>query len=228
MIIDLNPEPVTVSLECDDSAAPIRWTLRPLTGSQLARARQAAGVTPVRGRMVLRDLAARIGTAGNAAAEFIKSAIDAMEKATSAGDVAVIDDARAVLAAVPRPTAGDLNADAMGTLCASDVVAHDEAMTWLTRRQLEVAAAALVAVDGAPVDDARAVLESIRPASVQLEAVSELAGHAEALSELPPKARDSYAWRCGSCGTPDEPDGSASTAHSPPPTSTPEADAVGL
>jgi hypothetical protein len=74
------------------------------------------------------------------------------------------------------------------SLSSSDAAALHDALEWLHSQSLEIAAAALVAVDDRPVSDPRATLASIRPASLYRAAVQDLAAHIVARGELDPKA----------------------------------------
>lgn len=181
LTFDLDPEPVTLTLKCDDSpeAERVRWTLRPLTAPELDRARASAGPRPVRGFRVLQEMGA------------------------------------AASKALDPETARALRRAHEEALPPEDVAAVAQAVEWLAAHNLALVCAALTHIDGAAVD-ARRALEGIRPASMQAEVVQELAAHVLALAELSPKARSTYASRCGSAGTPTDAGGSAPTAPETP------------
>jgi len=238
MILDLNPQPVDVTLECDPGEPVITWTLRPLTGVELARARQAAGPPPIRGRIVMRRVAAEVLDAQSAdlnigkqfhdrAGEACHGAVVWSDKSGRFLAVDMASDARPKTfkslevrhvgdgALTPEPmTHSDR---AMAALNAADAKDHHDGQAWMMRHHEQIAAAALVSVNGEDVSDPLDVLAAIRPAALYEEAVRELSEHAAALSELDPKARASYASRCGSDGTQPAPGGPAHSANSPQP-----------
>ena len=171
-------EDVIVTLKCDDAdeGGKTRFTLRPLTGPQLAEARAAAGSMPWRGKRVIDEVNSAVA--------------DTEETARKAAGV----DGKTPISDLPQSAR-----DGIGKMCArvqteafaeldpADVEAADLAGVWMARLNLEFAVRALVAVDGAAVTDAAATLASVQPASLYASVVSELASHVSRLSETDPK-----------------------------------------
>jgi hypothetical protein len=87
---------------------------------------------------------------------------------------------------------------------------------WALRVAWQLAIASLVAVDGEPLPDPGAALDTLQPQSLWSLAVLQLGAHVRELSSLCPKARACYGSPSGSGGTQSGEGGSAPTATAPP------------
>jgi hypothetical protein len=97
-----------------------------------------------------------------------------------------------------------------------DEAAAAQALEWTYDHHRYLCEYALVAVDGQAVDDAAAVLNSIRPASMYPSVIIELGSRVLEVSELSPKERASYASPSGSGGMEAGEGGGATSAKTPP------------
>jgi len=171
--LDMHPEPLTITLACDDASDGdrIRWTIRPLRQRELDAALDSAGPEPLSGREPQSRWRAWVlgGCEG------------------------------------PCPLTEEEAAEALAL------------REWALAQAWAVVSAALVAVDGHPVADARTWLEEhLAPAAWVPTVVLELAHHAREVVGLSPKARISYGSPSGSGGTAPAGGGGAEIAPAPP------------
>jgi len=102
-------------------------------------------------------------------------------------------------------------------LSSEDLASAAALRSWAIDRAWAVVSAALVAVDGHPVEDARTWLGAhLTPEAWVPTVVLELAAHAQEVVGLSPKARASYGSPSGSGGTAPAGGGGAGTAPAPP------------
>ena len=104
--------------------------------------------------------------------------------------------------------------DALAALDDEDRLAFHAALRWQHDEARAVLAAGLVSVDGEPCTGPE--LEDMCSTAVATTVVIELAARVKAVSNLDPKARGTYAQRCGSTGTTDDAGGLARGATDAP------------